>query len=733
MKKFFKFIALLSLSASAQNPSMVVGDKLYVRKLYAEAIPKYEKVLKKDSSNIDALTKLGECYRLTNNINGQALCYGKLVNAGSASDIQKLLYGKALMEKGNYEQAKGLFSSYTADSRGSNYVKGITNMEKMNKNADAYVVISAPFNSTDDDFAAIKFGENTVFTSSRTKSTWITKHHGWTDKQYYNAYATSRDMNGEYIKPQEFLDDINSKFNDGPLCIGKDLTTIYFTRNSYGKRNKSTDGTYKLRIFKGTIVGNSLYQPMDLNFNNNNYNCAHPAISYDGSTLYFASDMPGGFGGMDLYLSVMQPDSSWGTPINLGDKVNTVGNEMFPFVTLDNILYFASDGLEGLGGLDVYETKLKEGKPSRVYNMGKPVNSEHDDFAFYIDGDPNIFPANGFVSSNRNKDGMDDDVYNMQILRKVSRGKNVTFLLKDKDNGEMLPNVKLRLNGDTGTTNDKGEFAYLIEDDIDYRIGANKEKYFDAADSLNTKSSELDEFTKTILMERDPNLSFLAFVTDAKTNEGLADVNIKIKDLFTKQTFDSTLTSGNGEYRKSLKGRKIGDKLAYEITLEKKGYVTNVLNYTAEIKKEGEIKLHEELKMTLGKALVGVDLAKIIEIKPIYFDLGKSKIRPDAAIELDKVVKIMNEYPNMYIELGAHTDCRGVAGANKKLSDSRAKASAAYIISKGKFKKDRILGKGYGELKLLNACACEGKIQPKCSEEEHAVNRRTEFIVTKMK
>ncbi len=733
MKRFFQLIALLSLSASAQNPTMVAGDKLYVRKLYAEAIPKYESVVKKDSSNTAALSKLGECYRLTNNINGQVLCYGKLVNAGSASDIQKLLYGKALMEKGNYEQAKGLFSSYTSDSRGSSYVKGIANMDKMNKNADAYIVNPAEFNSTDDDFAAIKFGENTIFTSSRTKSTWITFNHGWTNKQYYNAYATSRDLNGEYYKPQEFLDDINSKFNDGPLCIARDSTSIYFTRNSYGKRNKSTDGSYKLRIFKGTIVGNSLYMPQDMSFNSNNYNCAHPAISFDGNTLYFASDMPGGQGGMDLYLSVMQPDSSWGTPINLGDKVNTVGNEMFPFVTDDNVLYFASDGMEGFGGLDVYETRLKEGMPSRVYNMGKPVNSEHDDFAYYIYGDQTVYPMNGFVSSNRTKDGMDDDVYTLQILRKVSRGKNVIFLLKDKDNGEVLPNVKLRLNGDTGTTNDKGEFAYLVEDDIDYKIAANKEKYFDNTDSLNTKSSELDEFTKTILLEKDPNLSFLAFVTDAKTNEGLGDVKIRIKDLFTKQIFDTTLTLANGEYRKSLAGRKIGDKLAYEITLEKKGYITNVLNYTAEIKKEGEIKLHEELKMTLGKALVGVDLAKLIEIKPIYFDLGKAKIRTDAAVELDKVVKIMNEYPNMYIELGAHTDCRGVAGANKKLSDARAKASAAYIITKGKFKKDRILGKGYGEVKLLNACACEGKIQPKCTEDEHSVNRRTEFIVTKMK
>lgn len=729
MKNFIYLFIVLGFSLSAQKSTILLADKYYSKKLYAEAIPRYEKALKKDSSNTAILSKLGDCYHLTNNNNGQLLCYGKLVNSGSASDNQKLSYARALMMKGNYDAAKPILESYTADGRGAILAKGIANFSKINKNEDAYQVYLSSFNSADNDICAMTFGDNVVFTSSRTKATWITKHHGWTSRQYYSAYITTKDIDGKYIDPVPFLEGLDSKFNDGPLSIAKDSSTVYFTRNGFDKKNQSSDGSFKLRLFKGTIIDNLLAKPIDLNINNKEYNLAHPAISADGKILYFASDMPGGQGGMDIYYSIANTDGTWGTPINMGEKVNTKGNEMFPFITVDNLLYFASDGLEGLGGLDIYETKIKDLKATRIYNMGKPVNSEQDDFGYYLNDDGKA----GFLSSNRKNGGMDDDVYALIIARKVARGKNVTFILKDKDNGEVLPNVKLRINADTGTTNEKGEFAYLIEEDIEYFVNANKEKYFDNKDSLNTKVSEEDEFTRTITLEKDPNLSFLAFVTDAKTKEGLGDVKIKIKDLFTKTIFDTTLTAANGEYRKSLKGRKIGDKLAYEITLEKKGYVTNVLNYTAEIKKEGEIKLHEELKMTLGKALVGIDLAKIIEIKPIYFDLGKSKIRPDAAIELDKVVKIMIEYPNMYIELGAHTDCRGAAGSNKKLSDARAKASAAYIINKGKFKKDRIVGKGYGEAKLLNACGCEGKIQSKCSEEEHAVNRRTEFIVTKMK
>lgn len=729
MKKFFALLLLFGYSLSAQKSTVEAANKLYDKKLYAEAISKYEKALKKDSTNTEVLSKLGDCYRLTNNLNGQVLCYGKLANGSSSDAIHKYYYGKALMEQGKYQEAKRYMDEYSADSRGSNMSKAIANLEKMNKNADAYKVEEAPFNSSDNDFCAVTYSENVVFTSSRTKSTWVTKHHGWTDKQYYNAYVTFKDETGKYIKPKPFLDGIDSKFNDGPLSIAKDNKTIFITRNSYDKKHQSADGSYKLRIYQATIFKNILFKPLDLKFNSNEFNCAHPSVSADGRILYFASDMGGGQGGMDIWYSVMGADSVWGTPINLGEKVNTKGNEMFPFITEDNLLYFASDGLEGLGGLDIYETKIKDMKPGKIYNMGAPVNSAHDDFSYFLGSDG----KKGFLSSNRKTGGMNDDVFSVEVLRKVSRGKNVTFIIKDKDSGELLPNAHLQLNADTGSTNDKGEFTYLIEDDIEYKVIVNRDKYFENRDSLNTKSSEEDDFTRTILLEKDPKLSFLAFVTDSKTNEGLADVKIKIKDLFTKQIFDSTTTSANGEYRKSLKGRKIGDKLAYEIVLEKKGYVTNTLNYTAEIKQEGEIKLHEVLRMTLGKALVGQDLAKMIEIKPIYFDLGKSKIRPDAAIELDKVVRVMTENPGMYIELGAHTDCRGVAGANKKLSDARAKASASYIITKGKFAKDRIVGKGYGESKLLNACACEGKVQPKCSEEEHAVNRRTEFIITKMK
>jgi outer membrane protein OmpA-like peptidoglycan-associated protein/tetratricopeptide (TPR) repeat protein len=726
----FSIISLLAFESIAQNPTVKSANKLYSSKLYVQAIPKYESALRKDSANADVLTNLGDCYRLTNNNRGQLICYGKLVKTGKAEDIHKLYYGQALMEAGKYDDAKKYMEEYKGDKRGEAFAKAITNLQKFSKNADAYALKEFMHNSKFDDFSAFTFmNDKIIFTSNRTKSTWITRRHGWTGNSYCHMFMTEKNEFGEYETPAMFIAEYAPKFNDGPFCASKDGTNIFFTRNSTNKKDQSLDGSQKLKIMQATILNDNLQSLMVLKFNSNEYNCAHPAISADGKTLYFASDMGGGQGGMDLYYCKKDAGGAWGSPINLGEKVNTKGNELFPSITEDNILYFASNGHEGLGGLDIYETKIRDDKAGKVYNMGKPVNSEHDDFAYNLNADG----KKGFLSSNRKNGGMNDDIYNVDVLRKVSRGKTVNFIIKDKNTQELLPLTTIKLNTDSFMTNEKGEFQTVLEEDINYALLVKKEKYFEMQDSISTKSStEEEEFTKTIELEIDPNLTLLAGIYDAKTGAGIEGVKIIIKDLAISNDFELLKTEKNGEYRKPIKGKKIGDKLLYLVTIEKEGYVTKTLNFTYDIKKEGEIQMNELLALTIGKVEVGMDLAKMIDIKPIYFDLGKSKIRPDAAIELNKVVAIMKEYPNMIIELGAHTDCRGGAAANLKLSGARAVAAAGYIVKQG-IDKTRISGKGYGESKLLNSCGCEGKVKSTCTEFEHSQNRRTEFIIVKLK
>ncbi len=738
MKKSIILISIIGLFAFkgfSQTASIKAANKLYSAKLYNQAIPKYESILKKDSSNTEVLSNLGDSYRLTNNTNGQLVCYGQLVKSGKAEDVQKLYYGQALMEVGRYDEAKKYFDDFKTDKRGEELSKAIANLQKFSKNADAYKIDTVNFNSNDDDFSAINFSKNkVVFTSTKTKSTWITRRHGWTGKNYCHMYVVEKDTLGKYSKPTIFLKEYASKFNDGPFCATKDGQTIFFTRNSENKKDKSSDGSQKLQLFQAAIINGKVQSLMKLKFNSSEFNCAHPSISNDGKTLYFASDMGGGQGGMDIWYCKQDAGGAWGSPINLGEKVNTKGNEIFPSVGQGDILYFSSNGQGGLGGLDIFEVKVKDDKAGKVYNMGKPVNSEHDDFAYNLNAEGN----KGFLSSNRKTGGMNDDIYIVNVLRKVSRGKTVNFIIKDKESKEVLPLTKLKLNADTFITNEKGEFQTVLEEDVNYLLTVSKNKYFTETDSISTKSSaEEDEFTKVIELDKDLNLSLLAGIYDAKTGVGIPNVKIKFKemgsisDISSSTDFELKETEKNGEYRIPLKGKKIGDKLNYLVSIEKDGFLTKTLNFTYDIKKEGEIQLNELLGLSIGKVEVGMDLAKMIDIKPIYFDLGKSVIRKDAAIELAKIVAVMKEYPKMVIELGAHTDCRGVAAANLKLSGARAKASATFIVKSG-IDKSRIIGKGYGESKLLNACACEGKVKPTCSEEEHAKNRRTEFIIIKI-
>ncbi len=723
----FSLFFCTAFIAFSQNGAIKKANKFYSVQSYAEAIPFYEKAYKKDSSNKLILSNLGDCYRLTNNAKGQLLCYGGLVKNGKAEPIHKLYYGQALMETGLKDQAKVYFDEFTTDSRGKELASSLDKQKQYAKNADAYKLDFSSFNSPESDFCAVNFNSTVVFASTRNRTKWINVKHGWTNDSYLNLYTTEK-VSGVNVKPKTFMSDLDSKFNDGPVCFSKDFHTIYFTRNNYSKKSISKEGTYKLKIFEATMNVNGFDKVNELWFNKNDFNYAHPSISADGNTLFFTSDMEGGKGGMDIYICKKGTDGVWGTPENLGDKVNTAGTEAFPFIASNGLLYFSSNGHDGLGGLDIYETKIKDNKAGKIYNMGEPVNSKDDDFGVFL-GEDN---KTGYLSSNRKNGEMDDDIYNFEILREVKRGKEIILLTKDKDSGEILANTVVKLNDEYITTNEKGEYPTTVEEDANYNLVVEKDNYFKLQDSVSTKTSPEETFTKTLLLEKDPKLSLLALISDAKTNAALDGVKITIKELPSNAAFDTYTTTATGDYKKSLKGKKVGDKISYSIVLEKEKYLTKTVTFIYDIKKPGEININESMDLKLGKVEVGMDLAKMIDIKPIYFDLAKFVIRKDASIELDKVAAVMKEYPNMFIQLGAHTDCRGAAKSNLALSDKRAKASAAYIVKKG-IDKTRITGKGFGESKLLNGCMCEGAVKPSCTEDEHSKNRRTEFIIIKLK
>lgn len=709
------------IPALAQNKKLQKANDLYSKGVYADAIPLYEKVLRQDSSDQFLLGNLGDCYRMTRNLPGQLRCYGSLVRNGKADLLQEHYYGLALAESGQADLAKPFLDKYALNQKALELAA-----RTYTKNADAYNITYATFNSKKNDFCAVNFMDVIVFTSNRKRPFWASKTEENDDDRFVHLYTTEKAGKGKYLKAKLFMKDLTTRYNDGPVCFNREFTHVYFSRNNYRKAGLSKDGVYKLRLFEARLNRNGFDTVAQFPFNNTEYNIVHPSMSADGKTLYFSSDMPGGKGGMDLYVS-KKVNGTWSQPVNLGEKINTEKDDVFPFIASNGLLYFSSNGHpDCMGGLDIYEARLKDDLGQRSYNMGEPINSKYDDFGFFLSSSN----KEGYISSNRKDNGEDDNVYELLILRDVKRGKDVTLLAKNKSTGEPLAGAKIVVNNDTLTANEKGEAVTMIEEDMEYTLKVTKEDYFSMEDKMTTASSPEDAFTKELLLEKDPKLSLLALVKDAKTNVLLEGVTLTLKEQGSAPA-DKSVTGAEGEFRKKLNNKKIGDVLSYTITVEKQGYLSKTSTFQHTITAPGEINMSQYVNLAIGKVAVGMDLATMIEIKPIYFDLGKSVIRKDAAIELDKVVAIMMEYPNMFIELGSHTDCRSSAASNLKLSAARAKASAAYIVKKG-INKTRIVGKGYGETKLLNNCACEGKVVSTCSEEEHTKNRRTEFLITKL-
>jgi len=394
-------------------------------------------------------------------------------------------------------------------------------------------------------------------------------------------------------------------------------------------------------------------------------------------------------------------------------------------------LFFASNGKPGLGGLDVFVVELKEDNSiGKVENVGAPLNSNMDDFGFILDKEM----KKGYFSSNRESGKGDDDIYSYDLLKPFTFGKTIKGIAKNKK-GEILPETKVNLYDEAGivietvTTTEDGAYSFSVDTDKKFKLNGTKSKYFDGENTADTHTDE-EIIYADLELEKDPGLFLYCLITDKESGAALEGVSIKFLNNI-KGSEEVILTPSTGDFMRPLKDNKLNDRVSYNIVLEKEGYLSKTVTYNQLLEKEGQYKIHEALDLTMNKMDVGMDLSKFVEINPIYFDYNKYFIRKDAALELDKVVKVMNENPGMYVELGSHTDCRGSEKYNERLSDRRAKASAKYIASKITTP-ERIFGKGYGESQLINHCACEGRVKSKCSDEEHQANRRTEFRITKM-
>jgi len=716
---FLPLLLFAFLQFSAQN------NKKIKKMSDHDIIKKYEKL---NDKSTDIKRLLAESYFKTERFNEAEDYYSELVfsNDRTADDVYN--YASVLAANEEYEEFEKWMDVYSrmngTDSRAKLYTENKGFYKILLEDKEQFRIKNIDMNSESQDFGAAYFKDKIVFTSSRKKMSFIQKI--WADNKlpYLDMY-TADNVRGklENIKPFEKI--FNNKYHDGPASFSEKGDMTAYTRNNY--EGKSPDELVKLQIYISYLNNKEEWsEPKGLHFNNYNYSVKHPSLSADGRTLYFSSDMPGGYGAFDLYMCYREQDSTWTDPINLGDKINTSGDEVFPFIHESGMFFFSSDGWLTLGGLDIFYSKLENGNFLDAKNPGVPLNSSRDDFAFVLDKKM----KRGFFSSNRPSGKGSYDIYSIRLLKAFEFDVFIKGRVFDKNN-KALPNAIVSLYDSEGNivemnyTDQFGKYEYKVAPGHVYKLETAKPKYLPDTGRINTGTKER-VYLKDFILEELPKFVMFCNINDKKTNDPLSGVKVFVSDN-RKSSQTELFTSDKGECIYKLTGYDLKDSLNLTVTIFKQGYAPEVLNIEKFLNSYGDIKKTVKLQ----KIEIGEDLGKILGINPVYFDYDKSNIRPDAAQELDKIVKIMNEYPDMVIELSSHTDCRGSSIYNLKLSDRRAKASAHYIKTRIT-NPTRIYGDGYGESKLINDCSCEGSNRSDCTEEEHQENRRTEFKIIRI-
>ena len=719
----FSYPVFLCAQKSTQE---LKAEKHFMNYSFEKAITCFEN---SESLSTSGLRNLAKAYRFTNQYKMAEDKLSKLALATDNVPDDFFRYAEMLKMNGKHLEAEKWMDKFhefkSDDRRGIEYYNNHGAYEKLKEDQERFIIRNLMINSEQEDFGAVFYKNKVVFASSREGTKSIRRKWNWNHLPFLDIYIGDRESNGELREIALLSKTITKKFHEGPVTFSGDGQYMVFTSDDYD--GKSVDGTIKLQLMQTSYNGDFWSKPTAFDFNSHEYSCGHGALSADGETLFFASDMPGGIGGSDLYKVTKGKDGAWGKPINLGNQINTEGNEFFPFIqSRESLLFFASDGHVGLGGLDVFVVKMKEDSSfSKLQNVGVPINSERDDFSLVMDATNQY----GYFASNRPGGKGDDDIYSVEMNKPFVFGKTILGVGKDK-NGNLLVGVDVALcnaAGDTvqvAVTGEDGSYSFSVEADQSWTLAGSKENYFNG--TLQTSSAVNDDvIVANLELEKDPGISLIAVITDSKSSEPVKGVAIKLIDNFDG-SIESYTTDSVGSIFKPLVGRKIDDRGSFNLELSKVGYFTKTVTYNALFDKEGVYEVHKSLDLTLDPEVK--DLTQLVELNPINFDLGKHNIRTDAALELDKIVLILNKYPNMVVELGAHTDCRGSIRSNKSLSGRRAVSSARYIKERIT-NPDRISGRGYGESNLLNDCSCEGRTKSSCDEERHAVNRRTEFTV----
>ncbi|TPG45021.1 OmpA family protein [Flavobacterium pectinovorum] len=641
MKKLYILSLVLSFTLGFAQTNLKKADALFRDYSYADASKAYEEILQNiKNPTAQTLKNAADSYYFISDARNALKWYQKLyeVQGNNLTDIYYLRYIQTMKAVMDYDDADKITKEYLNKKGDKNeinhYVAQKAQMDSLAKAKSLYAIKNLDINTSKSDFGTAFFQDKIVFASARDTTKFSEKLYTWNNQPFLSLYVAERNpADGSLFNETVFLPNVMTKYHEATASFDASGKTMYYSTNIV-KKNKLVIDQEKVnnfQIIKGDVTDGKLENPQKVFFDSNDYSVGHPSLSDDGQYLFFASDMPGGFGESDLYYVKIANDGTMGSPINLGPKINTIGNDVFPFYR-NGVLYFSSDGHYGWGDLDVYESNfLADGTFTTPKNLGAPINSNKDDFAFIIDKADSY----GYVSSNRAEGKGDDDIYSF------IKGKPVC------------------------------------------------------------------------------NQSISGIATDRKTKLPLTDVSVMAYNSYS-EILGETKTNFDGKYAIVVPCGKVVKMIA-----AKPNYSSDEKTVETTMENEGEIKdVNFELS-NYDDLVVKKKGVEKVDVNPIYFDYDKFDITPLAIEELSKVVFIMRKFPNIRIKIESHTDSRGKDAYNMKLSDNRAKSTRDYIVSQD-IDPSRIESAiGYGESRIINKC----KNGVKCTEAEHLVNRRSDFII----
>ena len=632
MKNLLRLIILIFILQSCVTSKSAL--KNFNNAEYNSAAEKYNQIVKEDDPKTNFL--LAESYRKSNQIKKSSDYYKKAIENGYKDEIVHYYLALSLKANSKINEAITTINNYLQKGKNKKYIAyakaELKNLNKLKNYPDSsyYSVKNLDaINSNLTEYSPTYSNGKLFFVSNRdTEKRYKGTGTPFTDIYEIKTKGAIVDKNSLKILPNNIN---HEEVNEGSITFSKDGMFMIFAKGNDGK----SSGRNNVDLYYSRYRSNKWQTPRLLNINNSKSWDSTPFLSVDGKTLYFSSNRPNGYGGTDIYKANLNKRGRWINLQNLGPEINTPGNEMYPYVSEDGKLYFASDYHLGFGGLDIMIATRKGGEIS-IKNPGKPLNSEGDDFGIYF-----FNQTKGFFTSNRIGGKGDDDIYtfinNDPELKIVNYKLTGNTLTPENENSYLtLDNSTVKLTDrnnniieETFTGND-GSFSFIVYPEEEYYLVGEKENYFNSRVEFNTLGKTADK--------------------------------AKLKDFVTNISFEKNLI------------------------LE---------------------------KIILNKSIV---------LENIYYDLDRANIRDDAALELNKLVRILIDNPKISIELSSHTDDRATVEYNLDLSQRRAESAVNYIISKG-INKNRLIAKGYGESELI--------IKNATSEEEHQINRRTEFKVIK--